>query len=99
MKQRSDAISKFPTVPREIKEEDENPYKALGLTQYSLVYKYFGIPIDRQFELDILSFNMLVRDALCMKLSETEEGQKYLDDAWRFKQTKPDRQKLREQFG
>ena len=39
------------------------------------------------------------RDAWIHMLSRTEEGQKYLDDAWRMEQTKPDRKKLRKKFG
>lgn len=41
---------------------------------------------------------MVLRDALCLKLMETEDGQKYLDDCYRFTQTEPDRKTLREQF-
>jgi hypothetical protein len=32
-------------------------------------------------------------------LSRTEEGQEYLDNAWRMEQTKPERQKLRAKYG
>ena len=32
-------------------------------------------------------------------LSRTEEGQKYLDNAWRMEQTKPDRKGLRKKLG
>lgn len=39
------------------------------------------------------------RDAWIHRLSSTEAGQKYLDDAWRMEQTKPDRKKLRQKFG
>ena len=49
-------------------------------------------------ELDTLTYNLLLRDALCLKFMETEEGQQHLDDCWRLQQTKPDREKLREQF-
>lgn len=41
-------------------------------------------------ELDILTFNRLLRDALCIKLQETESGRDYLKDCWRLKQTEPD---------
>jgi hypothetical protein len=39
------------------------------------------------------------RDAFIHKMSQTEEGQKYLDNAWRMEQTQPDRAALRKQFG
>ena len=32
-------------------------------------------------------------------LSRTEEGQKYLDNAWRMEQTEPDRKRLRAKLG
>lgn len=41
-------------------------------------------------ELDTLTFNKLLRDAICLKLKETEEGRDYLADCWRFQQTEPD---------
>lgn len=28
-------------------------------------------------------------------LNQTQKGQEYLEDAWRFEQTKPDRKKLK----
>jgi hypothetical protein len=46
-------------------------------------------------ELDTLTFNMLFRDALCLKLQETEGGQNYLRDCWRFQQTEPDMEAIR----
>ena len=33
---------------------------------------------------------MLLRDAICLSLKETEEGREYLDDCWRLQQTEPD---------
>ncbi len=39
------------------------------------------------------------RDAYIYKLSRTEEGQEYLDNAWRMEQTKPERAKLRAKYG
>ena len=39
------------------------------------------------------------RDAYIYKLSRTEEGQEYLNNAWRMEQTKPEREKLRAKYG
>ncbi len=39
------------------------------------------------------------RDAYIQMLSRTEEGQKYLDNAWRMEQTEPDRKRLRAKLG
>lgn len=50
-------------------------------------------------ELDYVQYLVWRRDAFIHKLSQTEEGQKYLDNAWRMEQTEPDRPKLRAKLG
>lgn len=49
-------------------------------------------------ELDYLQYLVWLRDAYIHKLSQTEEGQEYLDNAWRMEQTKPDREALRKKI-
>ena len=49
-------------------------------------------------EMDTLTFNILLRDALVLRLKETEEGRGYLEKCWRYSQTEPDRAALRNQF-
>ncbi len=51
--------------------------------------------MDKSIELDILTFNMILRDALIMKYKETEEGRKYLKDCWRYEQTEPDMEAIK----
>lgn len=41
-------------------------------------------------DLDTLTFNLLLRDAFCLRMMETEEGKQYLKDCWRLNQTEPD---------
>ena len=50
-------------------------------------------------DLDYLQYLIWRRDAYIYKLSRTEEGQEYLDNAWRMEQTKPERAKLRAKYG
>lgn len=50
-------------------------------------------------ELEYIQYLTWRRDAYIHMLSHTEAGQDYLDNAWRMEQTKPDRARLREQFG
>ena len=69
------------------------------MEQYSLIYRYFGLDISEQMELDTLTYNHLLRDAFVMRLKETEDGRDYLERCWRYEQTEPDRKSLREQFG
>lgn len=40
-----------------------------------------------------------MREAFIVRMMETEEGQKYLENAWLLTQTEPDRNALREKFG
>ncbi len=50
-------------------------------------------------ELDYLDYLMYRRDAFIYRMSQTEKGEKYLDNAWRLEQTEPDRKGLRNKFG
>ena len=50
-------------------------------------------------QLEYVQYLIWRRDAFIHMLSRTEEGQKYLDNAWRMEQTKPDRPKLRKKLG
>lgn len=49
-------------------------------------------------QLEYVQYLIWRRDAFIHMLSRTEEGQKYLDNAWRMEQTKPDRPKLRKKL-
>ena len=67
----------------------------VGFEGYSLVYEKFGLAITDAMELDMLSYNRLLRDAIVLKLKETEVGQKYLKDCYRYEQTEPDYEAIR----
>ena len=64
-----------------------------------MVADYTGLTIPQVRELDYLVYLTWRRDAYIHKLSQTEKGQEYLDNAWRMEQTKMDRAALRKQFG
>lgn len=64
-----------------------------------LVCEYARLNIFEVQELDILDYLTLRRDAFIYKMSRTEEGQEYLNNAWRLEQTSPDRDGLRSKFG
>ena len=61
--------------------------------------EYTGLTFLEVEQLDYLTFLTWRRDAFIHKMSQTEEGQKYLDNAWRMEQTKPDRDALRKKLG
>lgn len=63
-----------------------------------LVADYMRIPLPDVDDLDYIDYLIIRRDAWITKLNGTESGRKYLDNAWRLEQTKPDRKRLREQF-
>ena len=50
-------------------------------------------------ELDYLDYLLYRRDAFIYRMSQTEKGEEYLNNAWRLEQTKPDRENLRKNFG
>lgn len=64
-----------------------------------LVAEYAGLSLLEVERLPYLTYLFWRRDAFIHKMSQTEQGQKYLDNAWRMEQTKPDRAALRKQFG
>jgi hypothetical protein len=63
------------------------------------VSDYTGLSFHEVRQLELIQYLTWRRDAFIWKMSQTEEGQKYLDNAWRLEQTQPDRAALRKQFG
>lgn len=61
--------------------------------------EYTGMAFPEVRKLEYIQFLTWRRDAFIWWLSRTEDGQKYLDNAWRLEQTQPDRAALRKQFG
>lgn len=61
--------------------------------------EYTGLNFQEVGQLNYLEYLTYRRDAFIYKLSQTEKGQEYLDNAWRCEQTKPDRAALRKKFG
>ena len=64
-----------------------------------LVSEYTGLNILQVGELDYLDYLRYRRDAFIYRMSQTEKGEEYLNNAWRLEQTKPDRESLRKKFG
>jgi hypothetical protein len=63
------------------------------------VAEYCKISILDVEELDLIAYLCYLRDAKIYQLSLTESGQEYLENAWRIKQTAPDREALRNKYG
>lgn len=60
---------------------------------------YAGLSLIEVGRLDYIQYLVWRRDAFIYMMSRTEAGQEYLDNAWRFEQTEPDRSALRKKFG
>ena len=63
-----------------------------------LVAQYTGLNILEVEELDYIDYLTFRRDTFIYKMSKTDKGEEYLNNAWRLEQTKPEREKLREKF-
>lgn len=63
------------------------------------VSDYCNMSIREVENLDLVAFLCYRRDARIYNLSQTEDGQTYLKNAWRIMQTAPDRKKLRQKYG
>lgn len=61
--------------------------------------EYTGLNMLQVEELDYIDYLIYRRDAFIHRMSQTEDGEKYLNNAWRLEQTKPDRDGLRKKFG
>lgn len=64
-----------------------------------MVAEYTGLTILQVEDLDYIDYLTYRRDAFIFRLSQTEKGLEYLDNAYRIEQTEPDRKRLRDQFG
>lgn len=60
--------------------------------------EYTGLNFFEVADLNYLQYLIWRRDAFINRLSRTEAGQKYLDNAWRMEQTAPDRAALRKKL-
>lgn len=60
--------------------------------------EYTGLNFYEVGQMDYLQYLVWRRDAFIHYLSQTEEGEKYLNNAWRMEQTEPDRKALRKKF-
>lgn len=64
-----------------------------------MVADYTRVSLFDVQEMDYLEYLSLRRDAFIYMQNQTEEGQEYLDNAYRLEQTEADRVSLRSHFG
>lgn len=63
------------------------------------IYDYTGLNFKEVEELSLIEYLLYFRDGIIYKLSQTESGRNYLEEAFILEQTSPDRKKLRENYG
>ena len=64
-----------------------------------MVSEYSGLNMIEVERLDIVAYLVYRRDAFIYKMSQTEKGREYLQNAYRLELCEPDRKSLRDQFG
>lgn len=64
-----------------------------------VVADYAGISLFNVYQLDIFTYWALLHDAIVYGNAQTEEGRKWLHNAWRLTQTEPEREKLHKKYG
>lgn len=80
-------------------EDDTEEHYEIETWYEHIIAEYANMPITDVYNLEIVTFLQLRRDAFIARLQRTEKGQEYLKKAWMLEQTKPDRKALREAFG
>lgn len=78
---------------------DEKPKFQRLTAADKLVADYINAPIDKAQELDIMDYQLILREAVIYLNSGSEKGLEYLEDCYYFMQTEPDREGLRKIAG
>lgn len=64
-----------------------------------MVQEYTGINFLELGEVDVFTFWTYLHDAVIWNCNQTDDGRKYLENAYNYKQTNPDRTGLKELMG
>lgn len=79
--------------------DEAEEYLMAETEEIKMVSDYSGLDFEECLNLGIDTFKLLFRDAFVYRMKQTEKGREYLENAWMLKQTKPDRNRLRQRFG
>lgn len=86
---------KLPYYPEDDDGEVRHQYHIYTTTP-RMIAEYARISVPEVYDLDLIDYLILRRDAYISMLSRTKSGQEYLEKAWCREQTEPDRAALRE---
>ena len=78
---------------------DNKGHYDLTSLNYKIVADYANITLFEVIDIDVFTYWYLLREAVIYQYSQTEEGQKYLNNCWRIEQTEPEKETLRAKFG
>lgn len=79
--------------------EKQEHYFNCGTSDIKVVSDYTRLKFSEILDLEIFTFWGYLHDAFVWNCNQTPNGRKYLEDAWYYQQTEPDRKALREKFG
>lgn len=88
----------LPYAPSDSDDDIRHKYSIKTLYAH-MVADYAHMTIEAVQQLDVIDYLILRRDAVISAFSKTEKGTEYLNNAWAYAQTEPDRAMLRKEFG
>lgn len=78
--------------------EREEHYRC-STSDIKIASDYTRLSFSEILDLDVFTFWRYLHDAVVWNCQKTKEGREYLENAWYYKQTEPDREALRQKFG
>lgn len=79
--------------------EKQEHYFNCGTSDIKVVSDYTRLKFSEILDLEIFTFWEYLHDAFVWNCNQTKSGKEYLENAWYFQQTEPDRKALRNKFG
>lgn len=79
--------------------EKQEQYFNCGTSDIKIVSDYTRLNFSDILDLEVFVFWEYLHDAFIWNCNRTKNGREYLENAWYFQQTEPDRKALRKKFG
>jgi len=80
-------------------QEKSKAYFVNQTSDFKVVSDYSLLNFNEVQNLSIFEYFGLLHDAVVWNCSKSEKGLEYLENAWNYSQTSPDRNQLRKIFG
>lgn len=92
----SDESMIIPVYPADTGQEE---YYKCYTSDIKVASDYTRLSFSEILDLDVFTYWRYLHDAVIWNCQKTKEGREFLENAWYFKQTEPDRAALRKKFG